>query len=166
MTNKIGVKKVNSISKNAILLIHAVSQIGNLNEDEIMANCLVKVGNRKITVITVKDVLEQAYGLTLLHSYRLQHAIAQSENISFSLLTNPSDSAIVKESKGEEKTMYRIEHLTPKSKFTRERWEMVMSELKYTENLYPTKDAAMAKITRLGRAYEEPESNYRIVEDK
>lgn len=62
--------------------------------------------------------------------------------------------------------MYRIEYLTPKSGFTSERWEMVVSALKYTDNLYATPELAQAKISKLSAAYEEPESKYRIVEDK
>ena len=62
--------------------------------------------------------------------------------------------------------MYRIEHLTPKSKFTREKWEMVVSEPKYSDNLYATREAAQAKLARIAAAYEDRESDYRIVEDK
>jgi len=61
--------------------------------------------------------------------------------------------------------MFRIEHKTQKSNFTTDKWEMVMSALKYQDNLYPTREIAQTKLTKISTAYEEPESDYRIVEE-
>lgn len=63
--------------------------------------------------------------------------------------------------------MYKIEHLTQKSNFTREgKWEMVITQLKYADNLYPTMEIALKMLLKIAAAYEEPESDYRIVEEK
>ena len=61
--------------------------------------------------------------------------------------------------------MYIIEHHTHNGNFTTDQWEMVMSKLEYRDNLYSTKELAQAKLTKIAAAYEEPESDYRIVEE-
>lgn len=63
--------------------------------------------------------------------------------------------------------MFQIERQTQKGFFTTAgKWEMVMSQLEYTDNLYPTREAAQEKIRKIAAAYEEPENIYRIVESK